>query len=68
MLHRDRVQNSQRVVDGETDMDDLCFQLKSKAKCSGNGAVIAETDVDAILGPTARTWTSPKKGLSGMLS
>ncbi len=33
-------------------MDDLCAQLKSKAKCSGKGAVIAQSDVDEILGPT----------------
>ena len=32
-------------------MDDLCSQLKSKAKCSGSGAVIDQKDVDAILGP-----------------
>lgn len=35
----------------EAEMDDLCSQLKAKAKCSGKGAVIAEKDVDAILGP-----------------
>ena len=34
-------------------MDDLCTQLKSKAKCSGSGAVISQSDVDAILGPPA---------------
>ena len=48
---RDRVQRSQKVQSGEADMDDLCSQLKSKAKCSGNGAVIEQKDVDAILGP-----------------
>ena len=35
-------------------MDDLCKELKSKAKCSGKGAVIDEKDVDKILGPTTR--------------
>ena len=39
---------------GEADMDDLCTQLKSKAKCSGSGAVIDQKDVDAILGPAPR--------------
>ena len=34
-------------------MDDLCTQLKAKAKCSGSGAVISQSDVDAILGPSA---------------
>lgn len=47
----DRVQSSEKVQKGEADMDDLCSQLKSKAKCSGNGAMIDEKDVDLILGP-----------------
>lgn len=45
------MQRSERVASGELDMDDLCLQLKSKARCSGKGAVIDEADVDAILGP-----------------
>ena len=45
------MQRSDKVVSGEADMDELCSQLKSKAKCSGSGAVIAQKDVDAILGP-----------------
>ena len=48
---RDRVQQSDRGNLGEAEMDDLCSQLKSKAKCSGKGAVIAQKDVDDILGP-----------------
>ena len=32
-------------------MDELCSQLKQKAKCSGKGAVIDQADVDKILGP-----------------
>lgn len=47
----DRVKSSEKVKNGEADMDDLCSQLKSKAKCSGQGAVIAQKDVDLILGP-----------------
>jgi len=35
-------------------MDDLCSQLKSKAKCSGKGAVLEEKDVDHILGPDTK--------------
>jgi hypothetical protein len=35
-------------------MDDLCSQLKLKAKCSGTGAVIDQKDVDAILGPAPK--------------
>ena len=49
---RDRVQRSSKVQSGEADMDDLCSQLKAKAKCSGQGAVIEQRDVDAILGPS----------------
>ena len=50
-MFRDRVQNSKRAQAGQVDMDDLCSQLKAKAKCSGKGAVIQQKDVDAILGP-----------------
>ena len=34
-------------------MDDLCTQLKAKAKCSGSGKVISENDLEQILGPSA---------------
>ncbi|KAL8789715.1 MAG: hypothetical protein Q9213_000965 [Squamulea squamosa] len=47
----DRVQQSEKTQSGEVDMDNLCSQLKAKAKCSGSGAVIEQKDVDAILGP-----------------
>ena len=55
------MQRSQKVQSGEADMDDLCLQLKAKAKCSGSGAVIEQKDVDAILGP-------PPKDHEGYLS
>ena len=48
---RDRIQSSEKVQNGEADMDDLCSQLKAKAKCSGKGAMIDQEDVDRILGP-----------------
>ena len=51
LFHRDRVQASEKVKSGVTDMDDLCSQLKAKAKCSGSGAVIDQAEVDRILGP-----------------
>ena len=54
------MQRSEKVQNGEADMDDLCTQLKAKAKCSGSGAVIDQKDVDAILGPQAET----QKGMS----
>jgi len=34
---------------GELDMDNLCSELRTKAKCSESGAVIGERDVDEIL-------------------
>ncbi len=54
---RDRVQSSGIANSGEADMDDLCSQLKSKAKCSGKGAVISQSDVDEILGPAPAEQT-----------
>ncbi|KAL9002334.1 MAG: hypothetical protein Q9188_004722 [Gyalolechia gomerana] len=47
-----RVQQSQKAQSGEIDMDNLCSQLKAKAKCSGTGAVVEKKDADAILGPS----------------
>ena len=44
-------------------MDDLCSQLKMKAKCSGKGAVIDQADVDKILGPLP----SPNQDQKGLL-
>ena len=44
-------------------MDELCTQLKMKAKCGGTGAVIDQADVDRILGPLP----SPKKDQKGRL-
>ena len=55
---RDRVQASQKAQTGEADMDELCSQLKAKAKCSGSGAVIEQKDVDAILGPAPGEQTN----------
>ena len=49
------MQSSEKVQSGEADMDDLCSQLKAKAKCSGSGAVIYQKDVDAILGPPPKS-------------
>ncbi|KAF9111844.1 DNA-binding transcription factor yap1 [Mortierella sp. AM989] len=33
----------------DVDIDELCAELKSKAKCSGHGPVIALTDVDKLM-------------------
>lgn len=38
----------------ELDIDGLCFELKSKAKCSEKGAVVSAADVDNILRKVGR--------------
>ena len=58
-VSRDRVQSSEKVASGAVEMDDLCSQLKAKAKCSGHGAVIDKDDVDAILGPAKKPDQQP---------
>lgn len=45
------MQASEKFQSGAADMDELCSQLKAKAKCSDGGAVIGREDVDRILGP-----------------
>ncbi|KAL9130074.1 MAG: hypothetical protein Q9217_001633 [Psora testacea] len=61
---RERVQASEKYKSGGSDMDDLCSQLKSKAKCSGKEAVIEEKEVDRILGPPSKTDGDPFKMFS----
>lgn len=43
--------NSEKIVNGEVEITDLCDQLKRKAKCTGNGPPIDPKDLDEILGP-----------------
>lgn len=61
---RRRIQQTESFQSGQADMDDLCSQLTSKAKCSGKGAVIDEKEVDRILGPKA-TGVPDSKGMFG---
>lgn len=49
---------------GEIDMDNLCAQLKAKARCNGSSAVIDKKDVDDLLGPEP----SSKKDFMKMFS
>ncbi|EXJ82715.1 hypothetical protein A1O3_06529 [Capronia epimyces CBS 606.96] len=56
VLSRDRLQSMEKFRNGEIDIDNLCSELRSKAKCSEGGAVVDKKDVDQILGgvkPTA---------------
>lgn len=32
----------------DIDLDGLCYELTKKAKCSGNGPVVEEKDLDSI--------------------
>jgi AP-1-like factor len=50
MWFRDRISSHPRFVSGELDMDGLCSELRSKAKCSEVGVVVAESDVHEVLG------------------
>jgi len=45
----ERLQECPKAQSGEFDLDGLCSELTKKAKCSGNGPVVGETDFDTIL-------------------
>lgn len=45
----DRISSHPKFASGEIDMDGLCVELRSKAKCSETGVVVAETDVQEVL-------------------
>jgi AP-1-like factor len=47
---RDRLQSMEKFRNGEIDVDNLCAELRSKARCSEGGAVVDEKEVDRILG------------------
>ena len=49
MVKRDRLQSMEKFRNGEIDVDNLCAELRSKARCSEGGAVVAEKEVDRIL-------------------
>ena len=46
---REKLQNCPKAQTGEFDLDGLCSELTKKAKCSGSGPVVGETDFDTIL-------------------
>ena len=45
---RDRLQSMEKFRNGEIDVDELCAELRWRARCSEGGAVVAEEDVDKI--------------------
>lgn len=48
-INRERLQECPKAQNGEFDLDGLCSELTKKAKCSGHGPVVGETDFDSIL-------------------
>ncbi|RMZ80935.1 hypothetical protein DV737_g2787, partial [Chaetothyriales sp. CBS 132003] len=48
----DRLQSMEKFRNGEIDIDNLCSELRAKAKCSEGGAVVDKKDVDKILSKT----------------
>ncbi|KAF3925438.1 hypothetical protein ABW21_db0202754 [Orbilia brochopaga] len=53
----DKVQSHPKFVSGEIDMDNLCSELRAKAKCSEKGVVVDKKDVDTILNkPIPSMW------------
>ncbi|KAM5450653.1 DNA-binding transcription factor yap1 [Microsporum audouinii] len=48
-VSRDRLQRLEKFRNGEIDVDNLCTQLRTKARCSEGGVVIDQKDVDDIM-------------------
>lgn len=49
---RDRLQSMDKFRNGEIDVDNLCSELRTKARCSEGGVVVNQRDVDDIMGRT----------------
>ncbi|GJC87533.1 AP-1-like transcription factor napA [Colletotrichum liriopes] len=48
-VYREKLQNCPSVQAGEFDLDGLCSELQKKAKCSGQGPVVSETDFQTVV-------------------
>ncbi|KAJ5758515.1 AP-1-like transcription factor napA [Penicillium odoratum] len=48
----DRLQSMEKFRNGEIDVDNLCTELRNKARCSEGGVVVNQRDVDDIMGRT----------------
>ncbi|KAL4917523.1 transcription factor PAP1-domain-containing protein [Aspergillus aurantiobrunneus] len=46
----DRLQSMEKFRNGEIDVDNLCSELRTKARCSEGGVVVNQNDVDDIIG------------------
>lgn len=49
-FNRDRLQSMDKFRNGEIDVDNLCSELRTKARCSEGGVVVNQKDVDDIMG------------------
>lgn len=49
-MYRDRLQSMEKFRNGEIDVDSLCTELRTKARCSEGGVVVNQRDVDDIMG------------------
>ncbi|KAF9876263.1 transcription factor PAP1 [Colletotrichum karsti] len=45
----EKLQDCPSVQSGEFDLDGLCSELQKKAKCSGQGPVVSETDFQSVV-------------------
>ncbi|KAK1719235.1 transcription factor PAP1 [Colletotrichum lupini] len=48
-FNREKLQTCPSVQAGEFDLDGLCSELQKKAKCSGQGPVVSETDFQTVV-------------------
>lgn len=48
-LSRDRLQSMDKFRNGEIDVDNLCSELRTKARCSEGGVVVDQKDVEDIV-------------------
>ncbi|KAF7118409.1 hypothetical protein CNMCM5793_007926 [Aspergillus hiratsukae] len=46
----DRLQSMEKFRNGEIDVDNLCSELRTKARCSEGGVVVNQKDVEDIMG------------------
>ncbi|KAE8145936.1 transcription factor PAP1-domain-containing protein [Aspergillus avenaceus] len=46
----DRLQSMEKFRNGEIDVDNLCTELRTKARCSEGGVVVNQRDVEDIMG------------------
>jgi AP-1-like factor len=48
-MFRDKLSNRPDFKDGTIDIDNLCSELRSKARCSESGVVVDHKDVEQAL-------------------